>query len=256
MEALGGIAWWQADLAAMTAYYQEALERWRATGDEPEIANALYNASFSFVFGADPGNPSAIDPDRKGLHLMEDALEVYRRLGDNRGAGNVIWAIGNWYHFHRQSDVAVGSFREALALFETTSDATMVAWSHHMLATALLRTKAYDEAAVHADYALHAFEAAGDASALTLVLDDFSALAVVQGDLPRAARLHGAARALALTTGANLSSMVDELDEAADVPSNRGMVSAAELERFAEEGRAMSLAAAVAYALEGGANHG
>jgi hypothetical protein len=50
--------------------------------------------------------------------------------------------------------------------------------------------------------------------------------------------------------------MVDELDEAADVPSNRGMVSAAELERFAEEGRAMSLAAAVAYALEGEANHG
>ena len=50
MEALGGIAWWQADIAAMTGFYKEALELWRSIGDRAEIANALYNASFSYVF--------------------------------------------------------------------------------------------------------------------------------------------------------------------------------------------------------------
>ena len=219
MEALGGIAWWQADIAAMTGFYDEALERWRSTGDQAEIANALYNASFSYVFNEGAGDTVSIDPDRKGLALMEEALAIYRALGDKRGAGNAIWAIGNWYHFHLQSDVAVASFRESLGLFEKAGDETMVAWSHHMLGTALLRAKETDEAAVHIRPAMRHFEAAGDASALTLVLDDYSALAAARGDLPRAARLHGAARALALTTGANLSNLVDELDEANALPT-------------------------------------
>lgn len=251
MEALGGIAWWQADLDAMTGFYAEALELWRSTGDQAEIANALYNASFSYVFADGPAESSTVDPDRQGLHLMEEALEIYRKLGDDHGAGNAIWAIGNWYHFHLQSDPAVASFREALKLFESAGDYTMVAWSHHMLGTALLRAKETDEAAVHIRPAMRHFEAAGDASALTLVLDDYSALATARRDLPRAARLHGAARALAVTTGANLSSLVDDLDEANSVPTTRGLLSAADLERYAAEGRAMSLDGAVAYALEG-----
>jgi predicted ATPase/class 3 adenylate cyclase len=249
MEALGGIAWWQADLDAMKVFYDEALEHWRSIGDQAEIANAIYNASFSYVFASGP--VEKLDPERKGLHLMEEALAIYRTLGDDRGAGNAIWAIGNWYHFHFQSDVAATSFSESLKLFESVGDQTMVAWSHHMLGTALLRTKQPDEAAIHFGLAMLEFEAAGDASALTLVLDDYSALAAVRGDLPRAARLHGAARALALTTGANLSNLVDELDEANSVTSTRGLLSPTELDGYAAEGRAMSLADAVAYALKG-----
>ncbi len=251
MEALGGIAWWQADLPAMTRFYGEALEHWRAVGDRAEIANALYNASFSFVFSNDPGDAASIDPDREGLAMMEEALTTYRELGDRHGAANAIWVVGNWYHFHLQSDVAAASFREALDLFQATGDETMAAWSQHMLGTALLRIGQIDEAESHIRPAIHHFEAAGDATALTLVLDDYSALAAVRGDLPRSARLHGAARALALTTGANLSDLVDELDEANAQPTTRSLLTAEDLERYAAEGRAMSLAEAVAYALEG-----
>jgi predicted ATPase/class 3 adenylate cyclase len=251
MEALGGIAWWQADIPAMTAFYAEALERWRTIGDDAEIANALYNASFSFVFNDDDPESKKLDPDReKGLVLMQEALTIFRRLGDKHGAGNATWAIGNWYHFHLQSDVAVASFREALELFSATDDKTMVAWSQHMLGTALLRTRQIDEAAAHIRPAMIQFEAAGDATALTLVLDDYSALAAARGDMPRSARLHGAARALALTTGANLSNLVDELDEANAIPTTRTILTAQDLEQYAAEGRAMSLADAVKYALE------
>jgi predicted ATPase/class 3 adenylate cyclase len=250
MEALGGIAWWQADLEAMASFYAEALDSWRSTGDQAEIANALYNASFSYVFADGPATPRNIDQEHKGLHLMEQALDIYRTLGDDRGAGNAIWGIGNWYHFHLQSDVSVSSFRESLALFQKVGDETMVAWSHHMLGSALLRVRQTDEAAEHIRAAILQFEAAGDASGLTLVLDDYSALAVVRGDVPRAARLHGAARALALTTGANLSNLVDELDEANALPSARPLLAAADFERYAAEGRAMSLGDTVAYALE------
>ncbi|HLY13965.1 MAG TPA: hypothetical protein VKR24_06410, partial [Candidatus Limnocylindrales bacterium] len=252
MEALGGIAWWQADLAAMARFYDEALERWRSTGNKAEIANALYNASFSYVFIDGAIETAKIDPDRKGLSLMEEALSIYRELGDQHGAANAIWAVGNWYHFHLQSDVARASFAEALELFRATDDETMVAWSQHMLGSALLRLREVDEAAGHIKAAMTHFEAAGDATALTLVLDDYSALAAARGDLPRSARLHGAARALAMTTGANLSNLVDELDEANSVQTTRRLLTSADLDRYAAEGRAMSLGEAVAYALEAG----
>jgi predicted ATPase/class 3 adenylate cyclase len=251
LEALGGIAWWQADIPAMTAFYEEALELWRSTGNQAEIANALYNASFSYVFNEGTPEPANLDPDRKGLALMEEALAIYRELGDRHGAANATWAVGNWYHFHLQGEIAVTSFREALELFSQTSDETMVAWSQHMLGTALLRRREVDEAAVHLLAAIQHFKAAGDASALTLLLDDYSALAAARGDLPRSARLHGAARALAMTTGANLSNMVDELDKANGIQTTRTLLTSEELERYAAEGRAMSLSEAVAYALEG-----
>ena len=98
MEALGGACWWQADLPEMTRCYQEALEIWLALGDEAEIANAYYNASFSFAIpdtagGADP------DPDRIGLGYIEQARERFHRLGDLRGEANALWALGNYKYF-------------------------------------------------------------------------------------------------------------------------------------------------------------
>ncbi|HYL40912.1 MAG TPA: hypothetical protein VET90_06350, partial [Candidatus Binatus sp.] len=46
VEALGGICWWQGDLAAMRPAYEEAIALWREVGDRRELANALYNVSF------------------------------------------------------------------------------------------------------------------------------------------------------------------------------------------------------------------
>ncbi len=252
LEALGGIAWWQADIPAMTAFYNEALETWRSTGNQAEIANALYNASFAFVFSDTPAGLSSTDPDGDGLRLMEEALAIYRELGDKRGIGNATWVIGNWYHFHLQTERAITEFRAALGLFLETEDDTMVAWSQHMLGTALLRTADPDQAMPEIQAAMRHFKAAGDATALTLVLDDFSALAAIQGDLPRSARLHGAARALAVTTGANLSNLVDELDEANSLVTTRQRLTEEDVEGYAEEGRAMSLDEAVDYALGSG----
>ena len=56
---------------------------------------------------------------------------------------------------------------------------------------------------------------------MTLTLDDMSAVAVADGDLPRAARLRGAARNLTVETGAGLAGYVEDTFETGARPGVR-----------------------------------
>ena len=251
VEALGGICWWQADLKAMAGYYDEALSTWRELGDRREIANAVYNASFAYAMPAYPLEGPDFDREGRGLALIEEALAMYRELGDEGGQGNALWAAGNQLYFRRQHPQAVEKFEQALEKFRNTDDRTMETWALHMLGTTLTRSGDLARARPAIIEAMRRFQAAGDAAGVTLVLDDFSALAVVEGDLPRAARLRGAARNLTRETGATLATVVDDWFEAYDRPGVRSALSPEDLHRYEKEGAAMSLGDAVTYALEG-----
>ena len=99
MEALGGVCWWQGDIEAMRAPYREAVELWRADGDERELANALYNYSFCFSFaivqGGEPGETDAVSASA----ALDEALALYREAGDEEGEANVLWGMGNNRYF-------------------------------------------------------------------------------------------------------------------------------------------------------------
>jgi tetratricopeptide (TPR) repeat protein len=252
VEALGGVAWWQGDLPGMTARYEEALRIWLALGDETEIANAYYNAAFTFaVPDAAAGGFADPDPDGIGLGYVEQARDRFHRLGDLRGEANALWALGNYKYFRNLEGNGTDEFRQALAMFRRTEDLTMEAWALHMLGTGLLRNGEVEEARQQIEQAVRHFHAAGDASGLTLTLDDMSAVAVALGDLDRAARLRGAARNLTRETGTGLATFVEEAFETGIRPQVRSQMSAEEVERIGAEGAAMTLDEAVAYALEG-----
>ncbi|HEX7950192.1 MAG TPA: adenylate/guanylate cyclase domain-containing protein [Candidatus Limnocylindrales bacterium] len=250
VEALGGICWWQGDIPAMTVQYREALEIWLSLGDEAEIANAYYNASFVCAVPPTVDGPET-DPDGLGLGYIEEARRRFHQLSDLRGEANALWALGNYHYFRNQHASGVAEFREALDMFRRTQDLTMEAWALHMLGSGLLRTGNVDEARQHIQHAIRHFHAAGDASGLTLTLDDMSALAVADGDLERAARLRGAARNLTTETGTGLATYVEDSFEAGVRPGVRSHMAKADLERLGAEGAAMALDQAIAYALEG-----
>ncbi len=252
MEALGGTCWWQGELGPMGLRYQEALDLWLSIGDQAEIANAYYNASFQFNVpahairaGVDP------DADQIGLHYIEQAREIYRRIGDRRGEANALWGMGNYQYFHEFPGHGVNEFRQALEMFRDVGDLTMEAWALHMLGTGLIREGDVAAARGFIDHAVRHFYDAGDASGLTLTLDDLSAIAVVEGDLPRAARLRGAARNLTTETGAGLAGYVEDMFESGIRPGVRSHMSEEDLARYGAEGAAMTLDEAIAYALEG-----
>jgi hypothetical protein len=247
MEAVGGVAWWQADIPAMGNAYAEALALWQTIGDKREIANALYNDSFRYAVSETPGER---DPDRRGFEQMGQARDLAAEVGDERGRANALWGIGNWQYFHGAEDRGIGHFEAAIGVFRRLGDRTMEAWSHHMIGTAQIRLGPIEGARDHVRAAMRLFHDFGDVAGITLSLDDFASLAIATGDLPRAARLWGAARALSAAGGVGLADFVDSQFEFYGRPNARLAIDAAELERYALEGRAMTLDESVAYALE------
>ena len=247
MEAVGGVAWWQADLPTMAPAYDEALAIWEEIGDERELVNALYNDSFRYAVADDM---KTSDPDGIGYAVMTRALDLATSIGDERGRANVLWGLGNYIYFHDTDDRGLSRFQDALEVFRRVGDRTMEAWSLHMLSTAQIRAQRTDESRRNASDALRLFHAFGDVAGITLALDDFAALAVADGDLPRAARLWGAARALSSAGGVGLADFVDRQFEFYSRPNARFILEPDELERYARDGRAMTLDESVAYALE------
>jgi len=250
MEALGGVCWWMADIKAMRPAYEEAVEIWRRLGDKLELANALYNYSFVFSVPEDPANAAqTVDVLGEGERAQDEALALYRELGDVRGEANVLWGKGNKKYFSEKPDAGVEEFRAALEKFRQVGDRTMEAWSLHMGGSALLRGGRNEESRPLLIEALRHFVEAGDAAGMTLVIDDLSAQALADDERERAARLWGAGRALATATGATLASYTDAWIESLLRPNVRNMIDPADLARWAAEGAALSLDEAAAYAL-------
>lgn len=250
LEALGGVAWWQGDIRTMRPAYAEAVELWRRLGDKAELANALYNYSFVFTVPDDPGSEIGnVDPAGVGFGVLEEALGLYRELGDERGEANVLWGLGNKAYFARAGDAGAEKFAEALEKFRHVGDRTMEAWSLHMLGGAQVRLGRLDASGDNLRHALRHFWESGDASGITLVLDDLSSLALARDELERAARLWGAARNLTNATGASLAGFVDGWIEQDVRPNVRNALAPERLAELAQEGARLSLDEAVAYGL-------
>ena len=153
---------------------------------------------------------------------MPRGLAIWRRDRRRARARNALWGIGNWRYFHDADDRGVAEFKDALAIFRRIGDRTMEAWSLHMIGTALVRLLDAHEA--RRDIAAGACGCSttyGDVAGITLCLDDFAALAVADDDLPRAARLWGAARALSSAGGVGLADFVDQQYEFYSRPNAR-----------------------------------
>ncbi len=250
MEALGGVLWWQADIPAMKVAYAEAVDLWRARGDKREIANALYNYAFSFAVQPDPAvDVLTADPEGEGIRAQEEALALFREVGDRRGEANVLWGMGNSEYFHKDGDAGTAHIREALTIFREVGDTTMEAWSEHMLGSGLARLGRYDESWPLLKHALRHFYDASDTAGLAIVFDDLASQFVADGEFVRGARIRGAARRLTNATGAQLAAFADTILEVGGRPHVSAHLTAEDVERHGAEGAAMSLDEAVAYAL-------
>ena len=255
-EGFGGVAYWQADPPAAERWYVEALRIWREIGDKGEIANALYNDAYADILplmGLSGQELTAAQRGPKyqeGRQKLEEALALYREVGDKAGQGNILWALGSYDYFTAAATPAEHWYREALELHRESGHRTMEAWSLHMLALVQISSQAFAESADNARQGLRIFQDAGDVGGIILVLDDLASIAVAAGDQPRAGRLYGAARHLQAKSGTMLANYAEETYVKYNAPSPRSVLSPEDFDRYAAEGASMGLDEVVAYALE------
>jgi tetratricopeptide (TPR) repeat protein len=238
-EASGGLAYWRGDFAACKVQYRMALDLARTVGDRKLIADELYNYSFAFFVS---------EPDfDQGASAAQEAVDIYRELGDEAGLANALWGVGNSDFFRSRWDRSAASYTEALALARSTGNDFMVNWALHMLGSSVTMLGRYTDAHRYLTEGTMAMVRAGETTGLVIVLDDWVDYNFFTGDYERAVRLHGAARHLQEQTSTGLAewSNLTIRGGGRDYPGIDDEARA----RLEAEGAALSLDAAIALAL-------
>ena len=82
----------------------------RQVGDPGEIANALYNLALAVDFASPEGGTGLTE----AVAMLDEAEEIYRRLGDVGRLGDVAWGRGNAYLIDRDFAKAVEPFEASV----------------------------------------------------------------------------------------------------------------------------------------------
>ena len=128
LEAAGGLAYWAGDMRGAGVHYAAAADEARRLGDDREIANALFNHWFT----RRPTNSIAdwgallADDDRE---LLDEALAIWTRLGDEEGVARALWGLGEHYAYREEYAAAEDVTTRALAIFERTGERFWIAWT-------------------------------------------------------------------------------------------------------------------------------
>jgi predicted ATPase/class 3 adenylate cyclase len=240
LEAAGGLAYWQADMPVAQRFYDECVALTRMQGDDRALANALYNAAFPRVVSRE-----AI---AEAKPMLEEALPLFRKVGDQTGMARVLWGIGNALFFEKDYANARPMLEEAVALNRKLDDQFGLGWSVHTLGLVTFNLGDFERARACWTEAIHLFATAGDVPGMILQLDNLSVLARHDGDYVRAGRLFSAATAHQVSSGTGLGRLLREEEGR----TGREGLNDDEAARVWAEGQAMSLEQAVAYAMEVG----
>ncbi len=242
LETAGGLAYWMADMISTERYYRWAYELAGSTGAEAERAKSAYNLSFVYMFAG--GKEHA-----KAFALLEEAIAIFRKVGDRASIGRTAWALGSVYgegpdHSHEDFLRSKQFTHEALAEHRALGNRFDIAWDLYGTGLAAFKLRELDEAERDWREALQMFVDAGDSSGIVIHLSNFAELAKVRGDLERHDTLVGAWTALSQRTGVGLATLFGVTEGrtvAADIPPER--------QPALGRGLAMKTEEAIAYAL-------
>jgi predicted ATPase/class 3 adenylate cyclase len=84
LDAAGGLAYWGNDLETAHSRYLAQIEAARQLGDPAELANALYNGSFTARIARNDWNLTEA--------MQAEAADLYHKVGDERGPTRLEWS--------------------------------------------------------------------------------------------------------------------------------------------------------------------
>ena len=219
---------------------EEALAIWRDVDDKHGTARALISLGWAAL--------------RAGNHALangrlEEALALSRELGDARSMGFELSGLGEVAL--RQGDYPRARLlmEESLELRRRLGNKWGVGVSLGMLGWVAMRERDWDRAIGRLAESLEVRQEIGDKGGSAWCIERLAGVAMAQGHAERAVRLFGAAAALR----ASIGSVIDPADQPNYEKNRNSLRAKLGRERFKvlwEEGFALTLEQAVAYALE------
>ena len=275
----GRLAWFQGELARANTLLEESLALYQELGDEAGAAFALLVLGRTAV---SQGNR------RRGEALVEDSLALFRQQGNRWGIARSLIVLGDGALFEGDVDRAAAKFQKSLEISQDLEDAEGIALSLLYLGRAAYILGDHARSYTLLEESLVVFKDSGDSRGVAEALLELGRVARAQGDSARAlalcreslvlsrklannshiafclttlagviqaagdvaqaARLFGAAETLL----GSLDAVLDpggSLSYPSDLGAARTELGEPAFEKARDEGRAMTVEQAVAYAL-------
>ena len=219
--------------------HSEALAIFRELGDKRNVAKTL---------GALGRHLSQLSQYEKAKSLLAESLRLSREIGDKRGIASNLNYLGELARLNADYKRAETLYEESLALSRELGDDPRVISPTHNLGHIAQHQGDYERARVRFEEALVTAQAVGSDDAIAHCLAGLAGVCGATKRPDRAARLFGAAEAIHQAIGARMQT-ADRLDFEQNIAAVREQLDEATFEAAWEEGRSMTLEAAVAYAL-------
>jgi predicted ATPase/transcriptional regulator with XRE-family HTH domain len=237
----GGIAHFQGD-DEREAMLHEALALYRALGN---TAGAAVAHRYLGMVARSTGDYV------RAATLHKEALKLYRLIGDQRGVGMTLTNLGLTAFYQRDYERAAVLLEESLALARASGARSSVAVALTNLSLVAQAQRDYERATVLQGDALDLYRLLGDQDGLAHCFENFALIATARDEPARAARLFGAAEVLRTRIGVP-GRPADRDFNQRRIVALRAQLGDAAFDAAWEEGAAMSLDDAIAYALHGG----
>ncbi len=237
---LGNAATERGSDASASRFLEEALTIWRERKDKHGTARALISLGFSALRAGD-------------AHLanvrLEEALSLSRELGDARSMGFELSGLGEVALRLRDYTRATQLMQESLELRRQLGNKWGVGVSLGMLGWVAMRERDWDRAVARLGESLEVRQEIGDKGGSAWCLERLAGIAMAQGQSEKAVRMFGAAAVLRSSIG----SVIDPVDQARykkNINSLRAKLGRKRFKAAWDEGHAMTMEQAIAYALE------
>ena len=237
LAALGGLAYWQTDVPAARDAYEEALAISRELSDGSGVAEGTYNLAFAY----------GLVPTRSGSReLFLQSRAMFDELGNSRGVADSLWGLALLARLDGDHITARSQAEASVRLHRENGDALGLVDSLEELGRAAFGMEDLEVARSSFLQTLEILGPIGYRTAIAIALENLAAYENRRAEPERALRLAGASEALKESAGGQVP------PEFVDLPDPREVAQARlSKERIAstwEEGRAMTLQEAVAYA--------
>ncbi|HZT40659.1 MAG TPA: tetratricopeptide repeat protein [Chthonomonadaceae bacterium] len=240
LNAAGSSALNQGDFEAARPFFEEALRTSRELGITIDIACSLRHL----------GNIASGQGDYiTARSLFEQALEVAHEAGGKHTIGATLADLGNMALCQGDYEAARSLYEKGTAIFREERDEQCISWMLECLGGVASAQGNFREARALYTQSLALQKALLDKGRIMLLLAAFARLALAEGQPERVGRLWGAAEAIRKTTDVPMVPYLQAEHERC-LAALRSTLAEEAFTSAWEQGQAMTMEQAIAYALE------